>query len=144
MAKAKENYGKMVEIQQEFIDKITANTNKMMEMFQVKEVDTKEGQELINDYVKRSQRLMEEQFHPDNLEKFWEKMPEHYNKTMEIQMDFYNRSTELMRKAMEKYAMHNQQEYWKNLTNIYMENYHAWMETSQANMKAMQDFFSNN
>ncbi len=28
MAKAKENYGKMVEIQQEFIDKITANTNK--------------------------------------------------------------------------------------------------------------------
>jgi hypothetical protein len=144
MAKAKENYGKMVEIQQEFMDKITANTNKMMEMFQLKDVDTKQGQELINDYVKRSQRLMEEQFHPENLEKFWEKMPEHYNKTMEIQMDFYNRSTELMRKSMEQYTMHNQQEYWKNLTNIYMENYHAWLESSQANMKAMQDFFSNN
>lgn len=144
MAKAKENYGKMVEIQQEFIDKITANTNKMMEMFQLQDVDTKQGQEVINDYVKRSQRLMEEQFHPDNLEKFWEKMPEHYNKAMEIQMDFYNRSTELMRKTMEKYTMQNQQEYWKNLTNIYMENYHAWLESSQANMKAMQDFFSNN
>lgn len=144
MAKAKENYGKMVEIQQEFIDKITANTNKMMEMFQVEEVDTKQGQELLNDYVKRSQRLMEEQFHPDNLEKFWEKMPEHYNKSMEIQMDFYNRSTELMRKTVEKYAMNNQQEYWKNLSNIYMENYHAWMQSSQANFKAMQDFFNNN
>lgn len=144
MAKAKENYGKMVEIQQQFIDKITTNTNKMMEMFQLREVDNKEGQELINDYVKRSQHLMEEQFHPQNVEKFWEKMPEHYNKAMEIQMDFYNRSTELMRKSMEKYAMHNQQDYWKNLSNIYMENYQAWMESSQANLKAMQEFFSNN
>ncbi|MBK7410661.1 MAG: hypothetical protein IPJ40_22960 [Saprospirales bacterium] len=143
MPKAKENFGKIVEQQQDLMDKITANTNKIYEMFTLEETDTKEGRELINEFIKRNQQLMEEQFHPDNLEKFWEKMPEQYSKAMEMQMDFYNRTSDLMKRVTEKYAVQNQQNYWKKLSEVYMENYHAMMETSTNSFKAFQEFFNN-
>ncbi|MCB9284494.1 MAG: hypothetical protein H6563_10505 [Lewinellaceae bacterium] len=143
MAKAKENFGKIVEQQQDLMEKIAANTNKMFEMFTMEETDTKEGQELFNDFIKRNQQLMEEQFHPDNLEKFWEKMPEQYNKAIETQMDFYNRTNEYLRRVMEKYTVQTQQNYWKKLSDIYMDNYQAMMETSTNSFKAFQEFFAN-
>lgn len=143
MAKAKENFGKIVEQQQDLMEKIAANTNKMFEMFTMEETDTKEGQELFNDFIKRNQQLMEEQFHPDNLEKFWEKMPEQYNKAIETQMDFYNRTNEYLRRVMEKYTVQTQQNYWKKLSDIYMDNYQTMMETSTNSFKAFQEFFAN-
>lgn len=144
MTKAKENFGKITEIQQEMLDKFTENSTRMMEMLMLEEADTKKGQEIWNEFFKRSQHLMEEQLHPDNMEKFWEKMPEQYNKSLELQMDFYNRTTEYMRHMMEKYTMQQQQEYMKKMTHIYMDSYNAWMESSQAGFKAMQEFFAHN
>jgi hypothetical protein len=143
MAKAKENFGRIMEKQQQMMEKISANTNKMFGILAPHEMETKEGQELLNDFVKRSQQLMEEQFQSENMEKFWEKMPEQYHKTVEMQMEFFNRSTEYMRRIMEKYAVRNQTDYMKKMSEIAMDNYHAMVETSSANMKAMQEYFSN-
>ena len=143
MAKAKENFGKIVEQQQDLIEKLAVNTNKMFELFSLEEADTKEGQDLFNDFIKRNQQLMEEQINPDNLEKFWEKMPEQYNKAVEMQMDFYNRTNEYMRRVMEKYTVQTQQNYWKKLSDIYMDNYQTMMETSTNSFKAFQEFFAN-
>ena len=143
MAKAKENFGKIMEHQQSLVEKMTANTGKVMEMLGPKEAYTKEGQELWEDFIKRSRTMMEEQLHPENLEKFWVKMPETYSRTMEMQMDFFNRSTELMRRSLEKYAVPTQPDYWKKVSEIYMDNYTAMMEASNAQIKAMQEYLAN-
>jgi hypothetical protein len=143
MAKAKENFTKIMEQQQQMLEKVAANTNKMFEMLAPHEMGTKEGQEIWNEYVKRGQQLMEEQMHPENMEKFWEKMPEQYHKSVEMQMEFMNRSAEYMRKTMEKYAVRNQTEYMRMMSEIAMDNYHTMMEASNANFKAMQEYFSN-
>jgi hypothetical protein len=143
MAKAKEKFEKMIEVQQGLMDKVAENTTRVMGMFALDEGDAREGRELMDDFFRRNQELVEENMQPEKMEKLWEHLPEQYQRSMDLQMDFYNRSAEFTNRLIKKYTVQNPQDQLKKMTDIYLDTYNAWMETSRENLKAFQNFFNN-
>jgi hypothetical protein len=141
MANAKATFENFVENQNQLTETLTGNFQEMTENLKVDETLTTEGQTIWKDYMEKSRVLMEETFKPETLEKGWEKMPEHYNKAMEVQMDFYNQTMDFYKRLFDKYGVKTQQDVVKQFTNIYQKNMEAIMKAANANMKVFQTYF---
>lgn len=142
MAKAKENFGKILENQQQLLDTITNQVGKVSELFSPDQEVAETGQQLFSEYVAKSKELMEKQMEPKEADKFWENLPDQYAKAVEFQMDYFNKTVEFYKTAFDKFNVKTQQDNWKKLTEVYQKSYDAMVETTNANLKIMQEFFN--
>ena len=142
MANATEKFEKVIENQQQLVEKLTTHAQKAAELYTVEKEDVEAGQALVTAYMNESKALFEAAVKPENTEKFYESLPEHFNKTVAMQQSFFNQTLDYYRGLFEKYGMEYQQENFKQLSEIYKGNYQAVVETANANAKLMQNLFA--
>lgn len=141
MTNAKATFETILENQNKLSESLTENLQEFSKLVQVDETLTSEGQAIWKAYMEKNKALVEENLKTENLEKGFEKLPEQYNKAVEVQMEFYNQTFDFYKRLMEKYAVQNQQEMVKQISTIYQKNMDALMEAANANMKVFQTYF---
>ncbi|MCB0644339.1 MAG: hypothetical protein KDC44_21995, partial [Phaeodactylibacter sp.] len=110
--------------------------------YTMEKTDLEAGQALATEYLNQSKALYENAVKPAQAEKFWENLPEHFNKTLEVQQSFFNKTLDYYQGLYEKYGLEYQQENFKKLSAIYKDSYQTMVETTTANAKLMQDLFA--
>lgn len=141
MTNAKATFDTILENQNKLTENLTENFKELTNLMQVDEELSNEGQALWKAYMEKNKELVEESMRPEMFEKGFEKLPEQYNKAIEVQMDFYNQTLDYYKRLMEKYGMQTQQEMTKQFTTVYQKNMEAMMAAANANLKVFQTYF---
>lgn len=140
-----------------YFDQILENQNKLMttlsdymnEAVEItlpeKEVTEKAG-ELFNEYLTRSSQLAEELSAKENVEKyqedFWNQFTADYTRSLELSMDLYKKTAEYWQNLWVPTSLAGQQERVKKFSEIFQNTVTAYIETTNANTKAVQDYFA--
>lgn len=136
---AKATYEKLMEQQNELFEQLTKNANTVMELFQPDKELTETGSAIAKEYFEECQGLMDEMFKPENSEKFFEKAPAYFNKTMELNNAYFTKSMEYFQNMWKTYSVEKIQETTKQLTELTQENANAMVEATNASVKVMQE-----
>lgn len=136
---AKATYEKLMAQQNELFEQMTKNANTAMELLQPDKELTDAGTAIAKEYFEEYQNLMEEMFKPENGDKFFEKAPSYFNKTMELNNAYFTKSMDYFQKMWKTYSVEKMQETTKQLTELTQENANAMVEATNASVKVMQE-----
>ena len=140
MTKTKDQYGKILENQQQLMETLTENANKLMELYRVGETPDVFKTEAVDEYLKESRTFMEEVAKPESLEKFWEKWPETVNRAIEMQSKLWQKGMDAYRSFWESNTIEDQKEKLEKAKVLYEENFKAISETTTKNIKVIRGF----
>lgn len=141
MTKTKDQYSQILQNQQNLMERLSENTNKLLSLYSGKEAADAFKTEIVEHYFNESKTYMTEVTKPENLEKFWEKWPETMNKAFEIQANFWKKGMDMYRNFWEKNSMEKQQKKLEEAKTIYEENFNAISDTTTKNFEVLSNFF---
>lgn len=139
--KTKDQYGKILENQQQLMETLTENANKLMELYNVGKNNVLLKKETAEEYLKESKVFIEDIAKPESLEKFWEKWPETVNRAIEMQSKLWQKGMDAYRTFWEGNTFEDQKEKLEKAKTLYEENFKAISEATTKNIKVIREFF---
>lgn len=131
-------FKKVLDKQNELMETLTKNANATMELFAFDKQATEKGVELAKEYFEKTRVLAEDMMKPENMEKYHEKAPAFYNKALEINMEFFQKTTEYYRNLWKGFTPETAQEKAQKVNELTRQSLEAVAETTAANAKIWQ------
>ncbi len=146
MAGTKNYFDQVLENQSKLMTTLSEYMNEAVEMSMPETAATEKAGELLNEYFTRPYELAEEMATKEAMEKyqedFWGSFTANYTKSIELSMDLYKKTAEYWRNMFTNGNMGNQQERVKKFSEIFQNCMKAYMDTTNANAKAVQEYFN--
>jgi len=147
MAGTKNYFDQILENQNKLMTTLSEYMNEAVELSAPNNEATEKAGELLNEFFTRPYQLAENLTAKENLEKyqedFWTNFTTNYSKSMELSMELYQKTTDFWKEVWTKDNLMVQPDRAKKFSEIFQKSVKAYIDTTNANTKAIQDFFAN-
>lgn len=135
----KDTFKQVLDKQNALMETLTKNANATMELFAYDKQAAEKGMEIAKEYFEKTRTMAEDMMKPENLEKYFEKAPAFYNKALELNMEFFNKTTEYYRNLWMGFSPETAQQTAQKVSELTRNSLDAVVETTTANTKLMQE-----
>lgn len=146
MAGTKNYFDQILENQNKLYSTLSDYLNQAMEITLPEAEVTEKAGQLLNEYFSRSYELAEKMSNKENMEKFqedfWGNFTTNYTQSMELTVDLYKKTAEYWQNIWGQNTFAGQPDRVKRFSELFQNSVKAYMDTTNANAKAVQEYFN--